>query len=289
MNFLLHLATLIGIYGILVTAATAAYFRGGLMSLAHAGFFGLGAYAVAVLVPVAGWPWEVAMLAGAIVAALVAALFQVTTAGLRTDVVVIASLGLQLGLSAIFLNIDLVAGGTAERVAIPAPRWLGSSPLAWLATSSLTCAATLALWSWFRNTAGWGLAAAAAGHTAWARSLGIRGVRLRACVLAASGAASAIAGSLFASFNQSIEPNSFGYTESFGILAMVLAGQMLGRMSPLVGALVFLGLPEVLRLFGLTGSEASNLLQLIFGASIVVAVLCGRLKGRAWEIHADTP
>jgi ABC-type branched-subunit amino acid transport system permease subunit len=108
-----------------------------------------------------------------------------------------------------------------------------------------------------------------------ARSLGKDVSRAHRQAFFVSGVFAGAAGVLYALQMTYLDPSIAGIDESVLILGMVIIGGSGNRvLGPLCGALVFVGLPEVLRLFELRnlGVDPSNVRLLIFGLFLVLIV-----------------
>lgn len=115
-----------------------------------------------------------------------------------------------------------------------------------------------------------------------AKAMGIntRNVKLLAFAMGAS--FGGVAGSMFASFQGFISPESFSLTESIAVLAMVVLGGMGHIPGVVLGGLLLAVLPEVLRhgveplqrtLFGQVIVDAEVLRQLLYGLAMVMIML----------------
>ena len=115
-----------------------------------------------------------------------------------------------------------------------------------------------------------------------AKAMGIntRNVKLLAFTMGAS--FGGIAGSMFASFQGFVSPESFSLTESIAVLAMVVLGGIGHIPGVIMGGALLAALPEVLRhvveplqqkLFGHVIIEAEVLRQLLYGLAMVVIML----------------
>jgi len=71
MEYVLHILVLVGIYTVLAVSLDLLAGHTGLLSLAHAAFYGLGAYTSALLTVYTGAPFFIGVLAGMAVATLV--------------------------------------------------------------------------------------------------------------------------------------------------------------------------------------------------------------------------
>jgi branched-chain amino acid transport system permease protein len=115
-----------------------------------------------------------------------------------------------------------------------------------------------------------------------AKAMGIntRNVKLLAFSMGAS--FGGVAGAMFAAFQGFISPESFSFTESIAVLAMVVLGGIGHIPGVVMGGVLLAALPEVLRhvvepaqrtLFGKVLIEAEVLRQLLYGLAMVVIML----------------
>jgi len=220
----------------------------GLMSLGHAAFFGLGAYAVAILGTLVGVNAWLALAAGILVAAIGAALigfFCVRLSG-------IPFLMLTLAFSQLVFSVALkwrdLTGGS-DGMAIPdKPSFFGVELSNSLAMYFMALAFLLvAYWALRR------LLNAPLGHI----FVGIReneprmlaiGFNTRAYKLLSfivAGAFAGLAGGLYAIFNSFISPDAIYWTSSGDILIMTMLGGAGTLIGPAIGAGVFLLMKNV--------------------------------------------
>ena len=241
----------------------------GLMSLGHAAFFGLGAYAVAILGTLVGVNAWLALAAGILVAAIGAALigfFCVRLSG-------IPFLMLTLAFSQLVFSVALkwrdLTGGS-DGIAIPdKPSFFGVELSNSLAMYFMALAFLLvAYWALRR------LLNAPLGHI----FVGIReneprmlaiGFNTRAYKLLSfivAGAFAGLAGGLYAIFNSFISPDAIYWTSSGDILIMTMLGGAGTLIGPAIGAGVFLLMKNVV-------SSYSDHWLAIIGAVFICCVL----------------
>jgi len=91
----------------------------------------------------------------------------------------------------------------------------------------------------------------------------------KVAVMSVSGSVAGAAGALYASYVSFVDPSSFTVMESVGILAMVIVGGAGGLWGPIVGAVLLVTLPEVLRFVGLPGAAAGSVRQILYGTALV--------------------
>src|SRR5215510_13281551 len=220
----------------------------GLMSLGHAAFFGLGAYAVAVLGTMFGINAWLGVGAGIAIAAAAAALigwFCVRTGG-------VTFLMLTLAFSQLVFSIALkwrdVTGGSDGMAIAEKPGFFGFDLSNSLAMYFMALLFVLACYWGLRR-----LLNAPLGHV----FVGIReneprmlaiGYDVRAYKLLSftiAGAFAGLAGGLYASFNSFISPDGIYWTASGDILIMTMLGGAGTLIGPAIGAGVFLLMKNV--------------------------------------------
>ncbi len=276
MEYVLHVLVLIGVYTALAKSLDLLVGQTGLLSIAHAAFFGLGAYTSALLAVRLGVPFLFGALAGMAVAALASFLVSLPSLRMHDDYFVIATFGFQMIFFSIFNNwIDLTRGplGIPD---IPRPSVLGwtiqshggfvvmSTALAVLAC---TVVARIAASPFGR------VLRAIREDEVFAEAFGKSTLRFKATAFAVSAALAAAAGSLYASYMSFIDPTSFTVTESILVISMVIIGGAGSLWGPFVGAAVLVTLPEALRFLGLPSSIAANLREILYGGLLVVMMM----------------
>ena len=114
MAYFIHLAILISIYAILGLSLNLVVGYTGLLSLAQAAFYGIGAYVTALLMVNMGFNFFVAMFAGILLAGIVALLLGLVLSKFSGDYYALASLGFGVIIYSIFLNWQNLTGGAAR-------------------------------------------------------------------------------------------------------------------------------------------------------------------------------
>src|SRR5258708_17305528 len=125
MEYLLHILVLIGIYAVLATALDLLVGQTGFLSVAHAAFYGLGAYSSALLTVNLGAHFVTGVLVGMFVAALFSVLVSLPSLRLHDDYFVIATFGFQMIAFSIFNNLMSLTRGPLGIRGIPRPSILG--------------------------------------------------------------------------------------------------------------------------------------------------------------------
>jgi branched-chain amino acid transport system permease protein len=238
------------IFSILALSLTLVAGQAGQVSLGHAGFFGIGAYASALLTTQAGWsPW-LGLPAGALLAGVIGAFITYPALRVRGHYVAIATLGIGQIVAFTLLNWESLTRGPMGITNIP-PITLFGTPIVrpaefyWLALVVSTLVALL-LWQLSRSHLGRSWRAIREDETA-ALTVSIRADHYKALAFGLSAAIAGLGGALVAHFYGYISYDSFLARESILTLTMVVLGGMSSIPGAFVGALALIGLPELFR------------------------------------------
>ncbi|MCK4658567.1 MAG: branched-chain amino acid ABC transporter permease [Phycisphaerae bacterium] len=276
MEYALHILVFVGIYIILAASLDLLAGHTGLLSIAHAAFYGLGAYTSALLTVKAGAPFLLGVLGGMFVAALLSLLVSLPSLRLIDDYFVIATFAFQMILFSIFNNWNELTGGPTGIPGIPEPSVIG-----WEVTSHLEFVVLAGVFAILAFLVVWRLTTGPFGRAlhairedeVLAKSIGKNALRFKITVFAISSALAASAGSLYAHYITYIDPTSFTVMESILVISMVIIGGAGSLWGPLLGAFVLVTLPETLRFIGLPSAVAANLRQIIYGSLLVVMMM----------------
>ena len=211
---------------------------GGLVSLGHAGLFGIAAYAVGYLLQ-SGLSHPAAILGGLVISLAATAVFAalaLRATGIGFIMITLALGQIIWGLA--YRWISLTGGDNGINVKTrPAPFGydLGSAPTFYYTTLIVFLVAVVAVTIFVRSPLGAALKGTrdqprrmnALGYHVWA-------IRFWACLL--SGLLTSIAGVLFVYYTQFISPQTTALTASAEVLLMVIAGGPATLLGPIVGA-----------------------------------------------------
>lgn len=213
----------------------------GQVSLGHAAFYGAGAYAAAV-VSVAGAPFVLSCLFGALIAGLLGLVVGLASLRVREDFLAITTMGagfLFLG----FVRKQAWLGGEFGIANIPSP--MSSRAMALLAIGLALGLIALSLHlgrSWMGRV----FAAVAQDEDA-AQALGFDVGRYKLAAFLIGTASAGVAGALYAHITQLIVPDAFGFIQSITILAMVVIGGIGSTWGVVAGAILLTLMPELFR------------------------------------------
>ena len=125
MNYILHILIMISIYSILSLSLNLPVGYTGLLSLAQAAFYGIGAYAATLLMMKVGINFFIALAIAVILSATFSLLVSYPSIRLKGDYFILASLSFQIIIFTILYNwIDLTKGPYGIS-GIPRPEFLG--------------------------------------------------------------------------------------------------------------------------------------------------------------------
>ncbi|MCX7896551.1 MAG: branched-chain amino acid ABC transporter permease [Rhodocyclaceae bacterium] len=223
----------------------------GQISLGHAGFLGIGAYASAILPSHYGWPPLLAMMAGATCAALLAALVARPIFRLKGHYLAMATLGLGVILAIAFKNEASLTGGPDGMAVVPLSLfgYELSGEKKWYALM-----AVLLLFSLWASTnlidSPFGRALRALhGSEVAAQVAGVHIVRYKVAIFVLSAVFASLMGSLTAHYVGFVTPNVADFLHSIELVTMVVVGGMASVYGSLVGAALLTALPQALARF----------------------------------------
>lgn len=283
MDYVFHLVVLVGIYVMLAASLDLVAGHTGILSLAHAAFFGVGAYCSAILTMNYGVPTVLGVLAGMVLSALISFVVSLPSMRLREDYFVLATFGFQLITFDVLNNWQSLTGGPFGIVGIPEFSLLGyrvESRLGFAALTSLLAAAVIIVLDRVVRSPFGRVLHAIREDEVFAESLGKNTFSFKTQIFGLSASVAALAGSLYAHYITFIDPTSFTVMESILIVSMVIIGGAGSRWGPVAGATVLVLLPEALRFIGLPATAAAHVRQILYG-SLLVVVLMVRPQGLA--------
>ena len=267
-NYGIHLFTTWLVFIIATMGLNLTVGYAGQKSLGHAAFFGIGAYTVALFLK-AGLSFWLGLPVAALLCFVVGLILGFPALRVQTIYLAFATLGFNTALWLVMRNEEWLTGGTFGINNIARPM-LGSLSLDrnlpyYYLVLALTLVLAALLWALLRSP--WGKAfTALRDNPIRAESLGIdtRGYTLQRFAIGAVYAG--IAGGLYASQVQFIDPALFTVGSSIMMYLMVVVGGPGYFFGPLLGSAVGVILPEWLRF-------AQAWYLLIFGTAVVLLMI----------------
>lgn len=276
MPYVIHLLILISIWAILGISLNLVVGYTGLLSVTQAAFFGVGAYATAILLTTTGFNFWVSLLVGMIASGVIALAIGFVLSKFRDDYYALASFGFNIIVFSIFLNWEELTRGPLGIPGIKRPELFGfsfSDNIPFLVLS-LVVAVLVFLFARWLTTSSFGRVLKAIREDEKALQVfGYRTLYFKLTIFVIAGMLAAIAGSLFASYITFIDPSSFVLMESIFMLSMIILGGLANNKGSIVGATVLILLPEILRFVGLPSDIAAQMRQAIFGLLLILLML----------------
>jgi branched-chain amino acid transport system permease protein len=275
--YVVNLAVLISINAILAVTLNFILGYAGIFSIAHALFFGVGAYAATFVAMKFGAGFLSATAAGMALAALISLALALPALRVRGEYFVAASLGLQMLAITVFTEWKSVTGGIGGLTNIPPARILGfeiTQPEHFLVLS-LICLVLIILIirALVRSSFGRSLKAIRDDETAaWAYGKNVAVIKTTAVVV--SSALAAVAGSLYAFYLSFINVESFVLETSIQLMAMVIIGGTASLVGPVLGTILILLLPAGLSYLPyLPPTEIGSIQQIAYGLAMVLLMI----------------
>lgn len=276
-NFLIAFLARVVIYAIAATALNIALGFGGLVSLGHALFIGLGMYSVALPAHLGitdGWfQLAICIFSCAVIGAVTGAV------SLRTSGIAFIMITLAFAQMGYFVFVSLKQFGGDDGMAVAAASVFFGFKLS-TATSVYYCALSLLLvltvWIGKLRQSPFGMTLRAARQNARRVSsvgLALRNYQLTAYVFSA--VICGLAGMLLANLSAYASPSSMSWIVSGDLIVMVVLGGMGTVLGPITGAFLFLGVEEILKAF-------TDNWMAIFGLLIVAIAMLGKAGVIGW-------
>lgn len=267
-NYGIHLFTTWLVFIIATMGLNLTVGYAGQKSLGHAAFFGIGAYTVAILLK-AGISFWIGLPAAALLCFVVGLLLGFPALRVQTIYLAFATLGFNTALWLVMRNEEWLTGGTFGINNIARPGLLGFSLDGNLAYYYLVLAFAVALgallWGLLRSP--WGKAfTALRDNPIRAESLGVDTRSYTLMSFAIGAVYAGIAGGLYASQVQFIDPATFTVGSSIMMYLMVVVGGPGYFFGPVLGSAVGVILPEWLRF-------AQAWYLFVFGAAVVLLMI----------------
>jgi len=267
-QYKLFVGSLVLVYVIAAIGLNLTLGYAGQISLAHAAFFAFGAYSVAILQPI-GMPFEVCALVGTVISFFFGVLIGFPALRVKHHYLAMVTIGFTIIVFLVLRNWESFTGGSFGISGIERPSWgfvSFASDRAYYLYTLFWAVPVLASAYWIKNSR-WGRAFKAIRENemrAEALGVSLRNYKLMAFAIGAGYAG--IAGALFAPLLGYIDPPAFYIERSILFLLIVVIGG-LGRFEgPIIGAVVVVVLPELLR-----GSQ--SLYLVIFSVCIMLMML----------------
>jgi len=287
-DYWLYMFTLVGIYIILVASLDLIYGYTGLVSLGHAAFFGIGAYACGILQTKLGFSFLPALLLGGLFTCLAAAVLGWPMLRIKGPYFALGTLALGLMVTIVIHNWDSLTGGVSLS-GIPLPpviQFLGytidfSSKQTYYYFVLLFVFSTLFFIKQITHSRPGRAFQSIRENADLAEALGVDILRYKLIAYVMASTIAGVAGGLYASYMGSIEPEIAGGHMSFHLLVMIVIGGARTITGEIVGPLLLWFVPEFL--------EATQVYRPLFFGFILLVVIIFMPMGIAGKLRSLHP
>jgi branched-chain amino acid transport system permease protein len=291
MDYVLHLLVFVLLFGMIALSLNVASGFTQLISLAQAGFFGVGAYTTAILATRFGWSLWVNLPLGMAAAGLVA--LPIALVALRTveDYFIICTMGMGVILFSVMNNWMELTHGPLGIPGIPVVNLFGHQLTAkweWVLLATAFYVVVFLVARNLKQSALGRVLVAISEDEIFCQSLGknVGLAKLQSFVMGAMLAA--IPGALYAHYVSFIDPTSFTNNESIFILSIIIVGGMGNLWGCLAAAAFMILVPEALRFVGLPSVLAANVRQMLYGGALVLVICLQHSKRANGSLSVET-
>ena len=257
------------IYTIVVIALNLAIGFTGLINLGHMVFFGIGAYASAILT-LHGIPWYVAVFVAGAIASVFGIIIAAITTRLKGDYVAMVTLGLVFIAIAVSRNwIELTRGA----LGLPGvPKIIANNFHYMLLTLAIAALCIFIFYKIIKSETGKIFQAIRDDETA-AAILGKNTYYYKILSMAISTFFAGIAGSLFVHHINFIDPTIFDVQFFVLILTMLIAGGLGSLLGSIIGVLIISVLAELMRFVVINPSIIGTFREMLFAIALIIILL----------------
>lgn len=244
----------------------------GILSMTHAAFFGLGAYATAISMTVYDVNFFVSILIGILVTGIVSLIFGLILARFKGDIYAIASFGLNIIVFSLFLNWQELTRGPLGIPGISRPEifdFVFKSNLHFLILVAVFAFLIYLISEYIVKSSFGRVLQAIREKEDTIQVFGYKTQFFKLTIFVISACMASVAGAFFASYITFIDPSTFSLNESIFILSIVILGGLANNKGAFVGAVFLILLPEILRFVGFPTDVAAQMRQVVYGLLLV--------------------
>lgn len=269
----MHIIIMILIYVMLSQSLTLTAGYAGLSSLAHAGFYGIGAYTSSLLSVNFDLSFIITLPLAMLLSGIIAVIVSVIALRTVDDYFIIITLGIQVVAFSIMNNLMELTRGPLGILGIPPIAIFGFEFSSKISFFILTLILTVLVFIILKNitSSPFGrILIALSEDEIFTKSLGKPVYRAKIISFTIGAMFAAIPGVLYAHYISYIDPTSFTIDESIFILSIVIIGGIRNLWGSAIAAVVLVILPEALRFIGMPSNIAANMKQIIYGLALVI-------------------
>ncbi|WP_257351689.1 branched-chain amino acid ABC transporter permease [Pseudalkalibacillus decolorationis] len=269
-NYFIYIVTLsfiwmIGVYGLNLLAGYTGY-----LSLAHAGFFAVGAYSLGILTVKAGINYWAALVLACLITSFIGLLIGLIALRTKEHFFAIYTLCVGYILYLVIYNWESITGGVRGLIGIPAPSNIGpisfQNPLSQYYLVLFFLLFTILMMYRIVHSLSGRTFIAIRNSEELAQTIGISTMKNKLVVLVLSTFFAGLAGALYASFIRFIGPDIGYITITFDLLMYLLVGGIGTLAGPIVGTLLLVWVSQYLQFL-------QDYRMLIFGPLLTLIII----------------
>lgn len=269
--YYLHLVTIMLIWIVMTQGLNIIQGYAGYVSICQATFFGIGAYASAIVTLKLGWPVSMGLTSAILAGALAGVVIGWPSLKMKGHYFAIATMAFAVLVGAVMLNWKELTGGDAGLHGIPRPEMVVwdfdlASPIGYYYITLV--AASFSVWfvgRFSRSRVGRSIIAVRE-NEALARAIGVNTTRSKRLAFTISAVFGSFAGALYAHYINFVNPTPFHLEASLNAILAVIIGGSGTVWGPVIGSALVVFLPEYLRV-------ATMYRMVIYGALIILVTI----------------
>ena len=271
MEYFIYIGTLIAIYSTLTISLNLLVGYTGLISIAQAAIYGVGAYTTALLALHVTNDLLLSFVCAAVVGVAVSLIIALPSLRLTNEYFLIATMGFQAIIFSMFMNLE-ITGGASGLYDIPHPTLLGHTIRAgwekFLVALALAVICYVAALRVTNAPFGRLLRAIREDQVAVA-SLGKSVFRIKFSIFVFSAVFASAAGTIYVYSLTALDPVAFHLDESIFIITLVIVGGTGSLNGSLLAAALLILLPETFKFLAIPEAIAPQLRQVLYGVLLV--------------------
>ncbi len=276
MDYLIHILILISIYGILGLSLNLIVGYAGLLSITQAAFYGVGAYVTAILLTTSGVNFFLSLVIGMIITGVLSLLIGFVLSKFKDDYYALGSFGFNVIIYSILLNWQELTRGPLGIPGIGRPSILGltfSDNISFLILAVVIGLIIYGVCVYVTKSSFGRVLKAIREDEQAIKVFGYNTLWYKLAVFVIGAMMASVAGGLFASYITFIDPSTFTLNESIFILAIVILGGLANNKGAVLGAVILILLPEILRFVGFPSDIAAQMRQVTYGLILILLML----------------
>lgn len=272
MDYIIHLLIIVSIYSSLSISLNLLVGFTGILSVTHAAFYGIGAYATAILMKSLGFSFLLSVGLGMLITLGLALFVGFVLSRVKGDYYALGSFGFNVIVYSLLLNWETLTKGPLGIFGIPRPEIAGfifTSNMSFLALTIFVCLVLVGVAHYITQSSFGRVLRAIRDDEEILLSFGYVPSHYKLVIFSIAALMASLSGSLYATYISFIDPSSFTLNESIFILTIIILGGLASIRGSVIGAVVLVLLPEVLRFIGLPNEIAAQMRVVIYGVALM--------------------